>query len=173
MARINLTANAAEESGSYEPVPEGEYVLTVLKVTDKVTSTGRDMVNLEMAIDEGPYRGRKVWSNVTFIPAGEAGHGLMVQALKAFGLPFDGELDFDTSDFEGRTCRAKLVIEPYTDTKTGKQKMKNAIPTAGFITDKSDAPAPKSAAAAHPATRAAAAGLTGKTTVKPKEEVPF
>jgi hypothetical protein len=169
MSRINLTANAAEESGSYEPVPEGEYVLTVIKVTDKTTSTGRDMVNLELAVDEGPYRDRKVWTNVTFIPAGEPGHGLMVQALKAFGLPFDGELDFDTSEFEGRTCRAKLVIEPYTD-KEGKTKKKNAIPTAGFITDKTETPAP---AAAQPASRAAAAGLKGKTTVKPKEEVPF
>jgi hypothetical protein len=171
MARINMTANAAEESGSYEPVPEGEYVLTVLKVTDKETSTGRDMVNLELAIDEGPYRGRKVWTNITFIPAGEAGHGLMVQALKAFGLPHDGTLDFDTSEFEGRTCRAKLVVEGYTDQKTGKEKKKNAIPTAGFITEKTAAPAP--APASNAGSKAAAAGLKGTTTIKRKEEVPF
>lgn len=136
MARVQMSANAAEEAGSYEPIPDGEYILSVAKVEDKTSKSGRPQAILEMVVDEGPYIGRKLWYQLTFIPKGEPGHGFTVQALHAFGFEHDGNLDFDTADFVNRTCRAKVTSEPYVD-KNGKNKKKNVIATAGFITDKS------------------------------------
>lgn len=142
MARITMEANAKEADG-FLPIPDGEYILTCTKVTDKTASTGRAMANLELTVGDGEYEGRKVWHNVTFIPKGEDGHGFMVHALHAFGLPFDGSLDFDTSEFRGRSCKAQVNTETY------KGKANNKI--ADFITVDGGSAAPaaaKSAAAA-------------------------
>ena len=109
--RVQIRADAAEENQGFEPFPEGDYLLECVKVEDKRTRTGRDMVVLELKVSEGPSAGRKLWHNLTLIPAGEKGHGFTVAALHAFGLPYDGELDFSTEDFIGRNARAHVAIE--------------------------------------------------------------
>ena len=131
MARVNMKANGAEEAGSgFPPIPEGEYYLVVKKVTDGVVaSSGRQKANLEFEVGTGPYEGRKIWHTLTFIPEGDAGHGIMVQALKALGMPHDGELDFDSQELLGKVCRAKIIIDTYDGKKN------NKIATAGFNTD--------------------------------------
>ena len=131
MARVNMKANGAEEAGSgFPPIPEGEYYLVVKKVTDGiVASSGRQKANLEFEVGTGPYEGRKIWHTLTFIPEGDAGHGLMVQALKALNMPHDGELDFDSQELLGKVCRAKVIIATYEGKKN------NKIDVAGFLTD--------------------------------------
>lgn len=109
--RIQMRANAADESRGFEPLPLGEYILTCTGVEDKTTRTGRNMVVLELTVSEGQYERRKVWHNVTFIAEGEKGHGMMVHALHAFGLQYDGDLDFDTEEFRGCSCKATLDVE--------------------------------------------------------------
>ena len=109
--RVQIRADAAEENQGFEPFPEGDYLLECVKVEDKRTRTGRDMVVLELKVSEGPSAGRKLWHNLTLIPAGEKGHGFTVAALHAFRLPYDGELDFSTEDFIGRNARAHVAIE--------------------------------------------------------------
>lgn len=109
--RIKMKMNAKEENSPMEPIPEGEYILTCTKAKDGKTSTGRDMTNLELVVADGPYENRKIWHNVTFIPSGEKGHGMCVHACHAFGLPYDGDVDFDTSEFEGKSAKAYVVVE--------------------------------------------------------------
>jgi hypothetical protein len=164
MTQFNFDADASQESsgGDYTPVPDGEYVLRIVKTEYSKTSTKKHMLRLELEIDEGPYKGRKVWTNIVFNPKGDPGHGLTVQALKAFGFEHDGEFNIDTDDWNtDRTCKARLVTEDYFSEKHQEDRKKNVIPTAGFITD-GDKPAPKARAAA-PARAAASAA----------DEVPF
>lgn len=106
--------------------PDGEYFLNCTDVQDTnkdgeelfSKKSGHKQYILEMTVSEGPYKGRKLWHYLTFIPpvAGENnGHGMVLKCLKSFGLPFDGDLDFDTdlhpSKFKGQTVRAKVAIE--------------------------------------------------------------
>ena len=143
MAKFKFTADGSEGANNFDPVPDNAYVLGVTTCELKRTSTSKNMLELELAIDEGPYIGRKVWTNIVFNPKGAAGHGLTVQALKAFGFDADGSLDIDTDEWIGRTCRANLTKESYVSTKDGKTKWKNVIPTAGYITEELAAkPAP-------------------------------
>lgn len=165
MAQIKFDADASQESsgGNYKPVPDGEYVLRIVEAKYKKTSTNKHMISLDLEIDEGPYKGRKVWTNIVFNPKGDPGHGLTVQALKAFGFPHDGQFTIDTDDWNtDRTCRAKLETESYFSEKHQKDMDKNVIPTGGFITDgEKPAPRPKGA-------QRAAAPAEGEV-----EEVPF
>jgi hypothetical protein len=110
--RIKLKANAADEiAGGTGPFPEGEYTLAVTGVEDKETQTGRNMVKMELTVETGSQKGRKMWHNLTFIPEGDKGHGFTVRALHALGLKFDGNLDFDTQEFVGRAFKANVGIE--------------------------------------------------------------
>lgn len=170
MAKFKFEADGNEGAGQFTPVPEGDYVLGVSEVELKKTSTGKPMLKLTLTIDEGPFIGRKVWTNIVFNPKGEAGHGLTVQALKAFGFEYDGSLEIDTDDWKNRTCRARLEIESYED-KEGRDKKKNVIPTAGFITD--DEPSKHQGSQAKtPAPSQAAQKVFAKKPVD-VEEVPF
>ncbi len=143
MARIQMRADATKETGDFSPVPDGEYVLACTGVQDKTTQTGRDMVNLELTVEDGEFKGRKLWTNVTMIPDGEPGHGMMVHALHAFGMPFDGDLDFETEEFKGRCAKANVVQATYTDAKSGQVKSKNEV--KNWITENHGSAAPQKA----------------------------
>jgi len=128
MARWNMDADAQQETegssggGNFTPAPRGIYTIQVANVKPGVTQTKRQMVTLECEIaDEGDEFGKKVWHNVTQIPKGEKGHGIMVHSLHAFGLEHDGHLDFDPVEaFQGQSARALLGVKPYTKVKDGR-----------------------------------------------------
>lgn len=143
MGKFNFDADASQESsgGNYAAVPAGEYLLRIVTSEYTKTKTRKHMIKLELEIDEGPYKGRKVWTNIVFNPKGDGGHGLTVQALKAFGFEFDGQFEVDTDDWNtDRTCRARLEVEDYFSEKHQKDMDRNVIPTAGFITDSTEKP---------------------------------
>ena len=134
--RINMTADA-DSIRHFSPAPDGTYVLQVVDKKDQASKKGDPQVILEMEIAEGPHMGRKVWHCLTFIPRGQEkqaapGHGMALHALHAFGLPYNGELNFDSEELIGRTARVNLGTEMYTN-KEGVQRHKNVI--LEFLTD--------------------------------------
>lgn len=138
---IHFKANKEKDKDmSFEPVPEADYLLEVKKVPDhSITKTNRDMLRFELTINDEEYLNRKIWYNLVFIPEFEnneamKGHGMTVRALKAFGLPYDGDLDIDPSEFLGKIVRAHIKI--VKDTYQGKETVKNEI--AWFIVDDSE-----------------------------------
>ena len=108
-----MKLDGTQERGSFQPIPDGDYVLTVTKVEDGKARSGKDKTTLELTIDDGQYARRKIWHSLTWIPVGEKGHGIAIHALHAFGLDHDGDVDFDTQDFLGRSAKANVVTEEY------------------------------------------------------------
>lgn len=128
MARWQTKANAESEissggEGKFEPAPRGFYTIQVADTKDGMTTPGknpsRPMVVLECEIADGPYLGKKVWHTVVQIPADAKGHGIMVHSLHAFGMAHDGDLDFDTDEFQGKTAKALLGVKPFTKIVNG------------------------------------------------------
>jgi hypothetical protein len=154
MARVNMNVDPNESS--IQPIPEGRYLLTVKKVEEGTSKSGRPQAILHLSVEEGPFAGRKLGKHwVTFIPKGEPGHGLTVSALRAFGLLAKGEtvFDGDTDDFDTRSAYADVVID-------GKY---NAVDKWISPESAGDPPAPaKTAAAPKPAAQS-----------RKNEEVPF
>ena len=98
--------------GGFSLVPVGIYTLIIVKVTEKTSKNGDPLVNAECEIDDaGPYLGKKIWHNVTFIPKGGKGAGMAVHFLKSIGEPFEGEIDVNPSNWIGKRFLAKLKIE--------------------------------------------------------------
>ncbi len=129
MGRITMQANGEEaEKPSYPLIEDATLLMGLKSAEDGVTATENAYNNtlfiLEV-LDEGASKGLTMPLSVTWIPKGRKGHGFCLQFLKAIGVPFDGELDFDTDDFvaEGRTFRARIGREPAKE----KGKFRNIV----------------------------------------------
>ena len=76
--RIQMDADASQESQDFPVAPEGDYVAEVVERRDGTTKdTGRQKVDLLFALmtEDGHAVGR-AWHTVVFIPKGEPGHGM-------------------------------------------------------------------------------------------------
>lgn len=118
-----FNGEGVDMSGGGVIAPPGAYTLRVKKVYDtdkqgnpKVTKNGDPMVSALCEVDDaGPYLGATVFYNVTFMarnPDGSAkkGSGMAVQFLKVIGEPWEGEFEYDTDRWIGRSFRAKLKV---------------------------------------------------------------
>lgn len=188
MAKIHFKADKTAESAGggqrFSAAPRGIYTLQIAEHSDGEVTTGGKYVGtpitkfvLEIA-DEGPHFGKKVWHNVTWIPRGSGekangGHGIAVHFLHAVEMDFDGEFDFDESDFQGRMFRALLGVETYT--KGDYVNEKNVIEeiySEGHPEPK-ELPAARPAAASKPANGKPAAAPKQATKQPELDDVPF
>lgn len=99
------------EAGGFD-VPDGLYVLAVQTVTQKKSQeAGNPYLSWEFKVDEGKYKGRKVWDNTSLQP----------QALwklrglfENMGMDIeDGEFEVDLEELQGQVVGAEVVNEKY------------------------------------------------------------
>lgn len=115
------------DSATEFPVaPAGkEYFLKVKNAQEKVSKTsGRSMIATEYVIAEGEYEGIHVFNYLTFIEDGAKGHGMTIHALKAHGLPWEGDVEISADDF---TRDGGILVKADLDVETYDGKPKNVI----------------------------------------------
>jgi hypothetical protein len=67
------TEEASSEARDFSPMPTGKYVVNVTDVTVKTCgpkskNPGKPFYALEMTVQDGAFKGRKVWTNVMLFP---------------------------------------------------------------------------------------------------------
>ena len=119
-------AEAAAADTNFPYAPAGEaYFLKVRNAKEQVSKkSGRNMIATEYVIAEGEYEGIHVFNYLTFIEAGAKGHGMTIHALKAHGLPWEGDVEIGAADFQDIMVKADLGVEEYP---VGSKQMKNVI----------------------------------------------
>ena len=99
------------ETGGFD-VPDGAYALAVAVVTQKKgQDTGQPYLSWEFKVDDGKYKGRKIWDNTSLQPQAL---WKLRSLLECMGMAIeDGEFELDLSDFAGQIVGAEIANEKY------------------------------------------------------------
>jgi hypothetical protein len=100
------------EMGSGGGVPAGRYNLRIVAAVEKVSKKGSPMVVVDYEVMDGPYAGRLVkFHYVVFFQDKMApGAGMSKTFLKTIGLPYEGQITVDPSQWVGRCLVGKVVL---------------------------------------------------------------
>ena len=85
MASLNGTFDATnvEPATSREIVPPGKYVAQIVSSEMKDTSTGGQMLELTLEIQDGPHARRKLWDNLNLVNANPKATEIAQRTLSA------------------------------------------------------------------------------------------
>lgn len=126
----------AGETGSYEPLPDGDFDLLVVEATATTSQSGKTMFKLKAQVEGGPYNKRLVWDNLVVTPDSPAALGMLFKKFHAMGI---GRNYFDTNPtnaqieatLTGRRFRAQIGSRLYNGAK--KNEIRNYFPSAATI----------------------------------------
>ena len=109
-------STGVKESGDFSPMPEGEYLLRIKGTEEKINKNGDPMVNVTLVVEEGEYKGRKIWHNVSFPKKDSPGAGMAKHWLHAIGQPYEGKVNVDPSEWAG-VIRCDIKVGEYNGKK--------------------------------------------------------
>ena len=92
---------------SNEPLVEGTYELTISKVEEKQSSSGKDMILVTFKHEES---GSAIWENYMLQ---ENCLWKLKELLDAVGIDTSGPVDIEWSDLVGQVVAAKVTQEEY------------------------------------------------------------
>ena len=72
----DLVKEAGEVSTGYDPLPDGDYDLTVIEATAKVSQSGKTMFSVKAQVMNGPHAKRVIWDNLVVTPDNQAALGI-------------------------------------------------------------------------------------------------
>src|ERR1700758_1167526 len=93
-------------------IAEGDYNLEVTDVELKTSdNSGADYLSFTFAVEDGEFKGKKVWHNCSLQPQALFNLRALLEAL-GYEVP-QGPMDLDPADLIGNTCMAAIVHEKY------------------------------------------------------------
>lgn len=155
MAKFGFDTSDVDPSApaEYDPIPNGEYILTAVDAEEKETSRGDgSYIKVKFEVARGEYSGRLLWQNFNINNPSEKAQRIGRQQLVAWATACGKPDADDTDKLIGKTFRAEVSIEK----GTGGYKDSNRI--KAFLFD--DAPAAKAAAPKAAPAKAAPASKT-------------
>jgi hypothetical protein len=158
MAKFGFDVSEVEVDApvSYDPLPEGEYVLKALDAEEKATARGDgSYIKVKYEVVKGDYEGRLLWQNFNVNNPSEKAQKIGRQQLKAWATACGRPEADDTDKLLERPFKAAVSIEP----GSGGYGPSNRIKAFLFDAEKESKPAPRAAtpAAKSAATKPAAA----------------
>ena len=153
----DVTPDTGATGGSYDPIPDGEYVLKALDAEEKATSAGTgSYIKVKFEVVKGEYTGRLIWQNFNINNPSEKAQRIGRQQMVAWATAC-GKPDADDTD--------KLLDKPFSaavsiEKGTGGYSDSNRIQAFLFNQEAAPAkaapkPAAKPAPAAAPASKSA------------------
>jgi hypothetical protein len=153
----DVTPDTGATGGSYDPIPDGEYVLKALDAEEKATSAGTgSYIKVKFEVVKGEYSGRLIWQNFNINNPSEKAQRIGRQQMVAWATAC-GKPDADDTD--------KLLEKQFTaavsiEKGTGGYSDSNRIKAFLFNQEAAPAkaapkPAAKPAPAAAPASKSA------------------
>ena len=118
---MKYTPPAPSEKTEYELLPEGSYAVTVLSAEETVSKGGKEMVKLEVEVDN---HGNRIFA---YLVLTENAFWKIDQFRRSIGEePKEGEeVEIDVSTWEGKSANAQIVVEKWSS--DGKEGSSNKV----------------------------------------------
>ena len=153
----DVTPGTGSTGGSYDPIPDGEYVLKALDAEEKATSAGTgSYIKAKFEVVKGEFAGRLIWQNFNVNNPSEKAQRIGRQQMVAWATACGKPDADDTDKLLEKPFRAAVSIEKgtggYSDSNRIKAFLFNQEAAPAKAAPK---PAAKPAPAAAPASKSA------------------
>ena len=105
---------------SFDPVPAGQYLLSVVEATPGTSNSGNPKIDVQWTVIEGEHQGRRIFDTLSLHPKAQ---WRAKKTLTSLGLPadFKGNLDEIADFLQGVVANATVTVENSTqvDASTG------------------------------------------------------
>ena len=64
---MNFDASTVQPTSSYDPLPNGEYLVVAVASDMKPTKAGGQYLELELEVLDGNFKGRKLWDRINLV----------------------------------------------------------------------------------------------------------
>lgn len=152
---MDLLADA-QSTGTYAPIPDGDYDLKVIEAEARMSANGKPMYKIKAEVQSGPHAKRLVWDNLVISKESPGALRYFFRKMAALGLdetffakgPDDNMI---VSAITNRSFRAKIGPSTGNSTKPGNEIKEYYPAVAGA---QAAVPAPAAYAAPAPAVAA-------------------
>jgi len=114
------------EDVSYDAIPVGQYNATCESAEAETAQSGNLMITAVFVVDDGPYKGKKVWNRFVLVTSSEASLGHFFRHMGVFGMskeyisslpaPAAGGMAAMASVIAGRSATIHVKIKQYNGT---------------------------------------------------------
>lgn len=126
-------------TGSYDPLPDGEYTLMALEAEEKNTAAGTgSYIKAKFEVIKGDHKGRWVWMNFNINNPSEKAQKIGRQQLVAWATACGKPDADDTDKLINKPFNAAVGLEPASGSYSASNKIK------AFLFDATDAKTPAS-----------------------------
>lgn len=107
------------QTNNFEALPAGVYHVRatdgeVRESGPNSKNPGSEYINWELTVQEGPYEGRKLWTNTSLLPQALFALKGMLEASGRFtDDQLSGDLDFEIDDVLGAEFKVKVTQREY------------------------------------------------------------
>lgn len=114
LSSLNFDA-AQVEPTSFDVVPAGEYEAVIVSSEMKPTTTGGEMLVLELQILNGKYQNRKVWDRLNLVNSNDQAVTIAKGTLSAICRAVGVLTPKDSSELHNRPLLIKVAVQPARD----------------------------------------------------------
>lgn len=114
MPRIDFTGVESAKGAGFDLIPVGRYVVRITKAECKTFNSGTEGINVDLEIQSGDYKGRKLWDTLYLTKKALP----MTRAkIEAAGIKVaDREMEFNERMLVGKVVEVTVKHEPdYND----------------------------------------------------------
>lgn len=150
----NAIAKDAEDVGTFDPLPDGDYNFVVAECKAATSASGKAMLKIKAQVSDGPHAKRLVWDNLVLTTDNPKALGFFFSKLAALGFQKDWmtanspSMEQLAQMIAGRPFRAKVGRKTYQGTESN--ELKNYYPAQATTVPGAPVPPPAAAQAAPP-----------------------
>lgn len=110
MVKVNL---AGISVGEYDALPKSLYNCRVTSFIDKVSKTGKPMVEWQFTVQDGDMKGRKIWLNNTLTKESLWAYKRTLLAVGYTEEQLEGDVEIEAEDVIDQECVIRTDQEMY------------------------------------------------------------